>query len=149
MKKKILNIIAVFSFLTIVSLPVVAQDSEQNYTYYYNLGYAKLIDGSFDDAINIFEQTLAIKPDCTEAFLGLGIAYRQKNDLQNALIATQKALKIDPDYFKAYYNLGLIYEQLGNKKDALEAYNTFYKRVPEAKNIPDLKQKIDQLKKET
>lgn len=123
-------------------------EQAQDYTYYYNLGYAKLVDGSFNTAIDIFQQTLKLKPDCAEAYLGLGIAYRQINQPDKALDATQKALQYDPGYFKAYYNLGLIYEQQGKKKEAYDAYKTFYKKVPESRNIPNLKDKIEKLKAE-
>ena len=145
--KKLLSILIIGALLFVFSNASFAQGNE-DYTYYYNLGYAKLVDGDFKEAVDIFNKTLSFKPDCAEALLGLGIAYRQLKDLNKALEATEKALKFDPKYYKAYYNLALIYEQQGNKKDAFEAYKIFYKKVPEAKNIPDLKEKIDQLKKE-
>lgn len=142
--KKTFIVFLVFSLLTVCSGNSFAQ-VEQDYTYYYNLGYAKLIDGSFTEAINIFDQALKINSNCSEAYLGLGIAYRQLNQLDKALESTLKALQYNPNYYKAYYNLGLIYEQQGNKKEALNAYKTFVKKVPESRNIPDLKTKITQL----
>lgn len=145
--KKLASIVLTALIILVFSNNCYCEES-QDYTYYYNLGYAKLVDGSFDMAIKIFQQTLELKPDCAEALLGLGIAYRQTHELNKALEATKKALKYDPNYFKAYYNLGLILEELNDKKGALEAYKTFYKKVPEAKNIPDLKEKINSLKQE-
>ncbi|MEW5820640.1 MAG: tetratricopeptide repeat protein [Cyanobacteriota bacterium] len=143
--KKLITTTLFISLLVLFSNNCYSQES-QDYTYYYNLGYAKLVDGSFEKAIEIFNHTLELKPDCSEAYLGLGIAHRQLNQLEKALEATNKALETDPEYFKAYYNLGLIYEQIGNKQEALNAFKTFYKRVPEAKNIPDLKIRMKRLK---
>lgn len=120
----------------------------ENYNYYYSLGYSELVDGNFEKSIDIFNKAIKLKPDATEAYIGLGIAYRQVNQLDKALEVTKEALQYDPSYYKAYYNLALTYEQQGKIKEAVEAYRIFYKKVPEAKNIPDLKEKIKLLSKQ-
>lgn len=144
MKKLIIQTLIVLTIIINGTSAVFCQDQDDA-TYYYNLGYAKLVDGSFKEAINIFNQTLQINPESSEAYLGLGIAYRQIDDLDKALEATKKALEFNPDYFKAYYNLALIYEQQGQIREAIKAYKIFFKKVPEARNIPDLKDKIKEL----
>ncbi|MGD9580857.1 MAG: tetratricopeptide repeat protein [Vampirovibrionia bacterium] len=143
-----------FSKLLILSLLLVMQNAsfaqeEQDYKYYYTLGYAELVDGDFAKSVNVFNKAISINPEAVEAYIGLGIAYRQLNQLDKALEATKKALEYDPSYYKAYYNLGLTYEQQGKMKEAVKAYSIFYKKVPEAKNIPDLKEKIQRLKNQT
>lgn len=135
-------------FVLLFSQTVCFAQETEDYKYYYTLGYAELVDGNFNKAIKIFNKAITIKPDAIEAYIGLGIAYRQVNQLDKALEATEEALRRDPHYYKAYYNLGLTYEQQGKMKEAVKAYSTFYKKVPEAKNIPDLKEKIERLKEQ-
>jgi superkiller protein 3 len=146
--KKITIIFLTFLIVFLSSISTGFSQEQPDYTYYFNLGYSKLVDGQFNQAIDIFNQTIELQPDCSEAYLGLGIAYRQLHELEKALKATQKALDYNPRYYKAYYNLGLIYEEKGKKKEALEAFKRFFKKVPEARNIPDLREKIKQLEKE-
>jgi tetratricopeptide (TPR) repeat protein len=148
MKKKLITALIALLLIFNAGHAVFSQETE-DYTYYFNLGYSKLVDGKFNQAIEIFNKTLEIEPHCSEAYLGLGIAYRQLNQLDKALEATQKSLEYNPKYYKAYYNLGLILEQQDKKTEALQAFRTFYKKVPEARNIPDLKDKIESLKTAT
>lgn len=137
-------LLIIFIFSCFIN-PAFAQDADE-YIDYYNKGYNKLTEGEFQDSIELFNKSLIINPKFYEAYLGLGIAYRLSNRLNDSLNATRKSIELSPRYYKAYYNLGLIYEQQGNYKAAYDAYKIFFKNVSEAKDIPQLKDKIKELK---
>ena len=53
----------------------------------------------------------------------MGIALRDKGDLDDAIKAYNKALSIKPDYADAYNNMGIALRDHGNLDDAITAYN--------------------------
>ena len=145
--RKSLSVIILTTFIFSLSSFALTKADNFDYEDYYRLGYTKLLEGAFDDCIGLFQKSVEIKPTSAEAYLGLGMAYRQLGQLDKALDSTKKALQYNPKYYKAYYNLGLIYEAQGNNAQALKAYKTFYNKTPEARNIPGFENKIDRLEK--
>jgi len=73
------------------------------------------------------------------SFNNIGIVYRQKGDLENALVQFQKGLEIrtrvfgsdHPDVATSYQNLAAVYHRQGNhvqtKEMATKAYHIFLK----------------------
>jgi tetratricopeptide (TPR) repeat protein len=65
--------------------------------------------GKYDEAIAKFNEVIASVPKCTECYVGIGAANREKKDYAAAEAAYKKALEIDPSYIEAYSGLANIY----------------------------------------
>jgi tetratricopeptide (TPR) repeat protein len=65
--------------------------------------------GKYDEAIAKFNEVIASVPKCTECYIGIGAANREKKDYAAAEAAYKKALEIDPNYIEAYSGLANIY----------------------------------------
>lgn len=105
-----------------------------------------LSSGDFNSAIDSYKKAIDKKSDYAEAYMGLGVAYKQIGDYSNAEKATLTALELKPTYYTAYYNLGLIYELMGENEKAIKSYETFLKYVPEAAKYTDAKKRVSDLK---
>jgi len=143
MKKRIFISIFSIGFFLLLFVPVFSQGIND----YFTKANYMLISGNLNEAVNYYNLAIQQNPKFPEAYMGLGMAYKELGRYQEAYLATSKAIKLRPDYFQAYYNLGLILEKQNNCEDAIKAYDKFLKEVPAADRFSDVKQKIMQLKK--
>jgi tetratricopeptide (TPR) repeat protein len=144
MKKRyfILAIILIFA-LSLFFKPVLSQNNND----YYNRANSMLVAGNFEKAAEYYNIVIQRNPNSADAYLGLGMVYKELGRYNDAYNATQKAIKLKPNYYQAYYNLGLILEMLGKNQEAIEAYDKFLDEVPGAEKFSDAKQRISRLKK--
>jgi hypothetical protein len=82
-------------------------------------GAAWLHEGGFEQARQRFLEALEIDADIPEAYNGVGVTYRMRNELDRALEWYKKALTIDPDFGDAYYNMACVYALRGERTLAL------------------------------
>ncbi|MFC1864571.1 tetratricopeptide repeat protein [Chloroflexota bacterium] len=57
--------------------------------------------GLTDQAITQLEETIAINQNCAEVYIGLGLAYEKKGDINKAIAAYERALYLQPDSWLA------------------------------------------------
>jgi tetratricopeptide (TPR) repeat protein len=62
-----------------------------------------------EQAIEAYQQALALRPDDTDALNDQGAMYRQTGDFQRALTNFEKAFSIDPHNLESLYNSGYVY----------------------------------------
>lgn len=76
----------------------------------------------FPEALALFNQALAIDPQCYEALNGKGatLAFQGKHEQGLALI--QQALVLNPSFVYGHFNLGLANELAGRWEPAIAAY---------------------------
>jgi len=82
-------------------------------------GAAYLNEGSFEAARRRFLEAIETDGGIPEAFNGVGVTWRMRNDLERALEWYKKALVVDPDFGDAYYNMACVYALRGEKDLAL------------------------------
>jgi Flp pilus assembly protein TadD len=82
-------------------------------------GAAYLNEGNFEQARKRFLAALDEDPTVPEAYNGVGVTYRMRNDLPRALDWYKRALAVDPDFGDAYYNMACVYAMRGEKEMAL------------------------------
>jgi tetratricopeptide (TPR) repeat protein len=63
----------------------------------------------YDEAINQFNQVVALSPECLECYLNLGTAHAAKQQYGEAEAAYKKAIELKPDSGEAYTGLTNIY----------------------------------------
>lgn len=82
-------------------------------------GQAALTRKAFDEAIALYQQTLAQEEDLPQAWDGLATAYAQKGDYAASLQANQKAQALAPDCYLSHRNLAILYRMQGRLAEAL------------------------------
>jgi tetratricopeptide (TPR) repeat protein len=82
-------------------------------------GKAYLDEGNFEAARKRFTAAIAADPGVPEAYNGVGVTYRMRNALPDALAWYKKALEADPDFGDAYYNMACVYALQGEMALAL------------------------------
>lgn len=135
----LLLILSLFVFFK----PVLSQNSDD----YYNKANTMLVSGHFEAAAENYNKVLQKNPSFADAYLGLGMAYKELGKYDEAYMATSMAIKLKPAYYQAYYNLGLILEMQGKNSEAIQAYEKFLDEVPGAEKFSDAKKRISVLKK--
>ncbi len=72
-------------------------------------GAAWLTEGNFEQARGRFLEAIDLDASIPEAYNGVGVTYRMRNELSRALDWYKKALAVDPDFGDAYYNMACVY----------------------------------------
>ena len=78
--------------------------------------------GHFDEAIEAYKKTIAIKPDFAEAYYNMGNTLKEQGKLEEAIETYKKTLAIKPDYAEAYNNIGIALKEQGKPDAAIKAY---------------------------
>lgn len=90
---------------------------------YYNLAnLIKLDPTRLQEAYDLYQTALSMKPDFVEAHMNKGDVLLKLNRTTDAKQSFEKAIHYSPDYTDAHYNLGTAYIQLGQKKQAEMCY---------------------------
>ena len=90
---------------------------------YYNL--ANLIKSDplrLQEAHDLYQTALSMKPDFIEAHLNRGDVLLKLNRTRDAKTSFEKALQYNPGYTDALFNLGTAHLQLGEKTEAEKCY---------------------------
>lgn len=82
-------------------------------------GAAWLGEGNFEQARRRFLEAIDLDASIPEAYNGVGVTYRMRNELARALEWYKKALAVDPDFGDAYYNMACVYALEGRRDLAL------------------------------
>jgi tetratricopeptide (TPR) repeat protein len=78
-------------------------------------------------SLESYKKAIEFDPDYADAYVGLGNAYLQTNNLDGGIFCLEKALKIQPGQGPVIYNLGMAYFLKGDKQRALGYFNLFKK----------------------
>lgn len=74
---------------------------------------------ALQQALDMYQQILEIKPDYADAIHNVGwINYQYKQDYNTALDCFTKAIKAESNFYEAWYNRGKTYEKLGKAAEA-------------------------------
>ena len=84
-----------------------------------------------DSAIDSYKQALKIKPDYAEAYINMGVALKDKGELEAAIDSYKQALKIKSDYAEAYCNMGISLQEKGEPEAAIDSYKQTLKIKPD------------------
>ena len=90
---------------------------------YYNL--ANLIKADplrLQEAYNLYQTALSMKPDFIEAHLNKGDVLLKLNRTHDAISSFERALQYNPEYADALFNLGSAHMQLGERTEAERSY---------------------------
>ncbi len=86
-------------------------------------GYSLTELSRFDEALEAYDQAIALKPDHAQAWARKGRTLRLLERYEDALICYNRALDIDPKFAWAWNGKGIIMERLGRLEQALECFD--------------------------
>jgi protein O-mannosyl-transferase len=89
-----------------------AVKTPDNARAHFNLGYAWLNIGQYDNAIASYERVIEINPNSADAHYHLGIACWRNHEWDKAMVEYNRAIEIKPDFTFAYYSRGIGYGSL-------------------------------------
>jgi len=75
----------------------------------------------------------------------VGIFYLKKGRYAAAISRFKQALRDQPDNTDALLHLGEAYEKKGEPADAIKSYREYLRLLPEAKNAPKIRERIEKL----
>ena len=86
--------------------------------------------GEYDEAMNLFDHALSIKPKNSFAWTGKSAALAKQGKLDEALECVEKAIKSNKKNANAWYNKGEILEKLNILTEANKCYDKAKKIDP-------------------
>jgi len=89
---------------------------------YVHLGNTYLRDGRPSQAIDVYRDGLQRQPGSPLLQFNLGVALRQVDDIDGAIVQFKRAIALFPDYFQAYFSLGNAYRDKKMRAEAEAAY---------------------------
>ncbi|HEY7912713.1 MAG TPA: tetratricopeptide repeat protein, partial [Blastocatellia bacterium] len=106
--------------------------------------------GLVEEAIEEYKKALRLARNASpEAHIGLGIAYRESNELSEAIKAYYAGLAQDMDTEPIlYYHLAEMLESQQRNKEAIAAYENYIRLDPEGEFATAAQSIIDRLKEE-
>jgi superkiller protein 3 len=78
--------------------------------------------GKHAEAIEKFQQALALDPQRVSILGNMAESYRKLGKLQEALDTYKKAIAMNPNESAYYTNMGVVLDQMGKSQESLEAY---------------------------
>jgi tetratricopeptide (TPR) repeat protein len=88
----------------------------------FNLAAIKRDQGLLNDAKTLYEETISIDQNFTEAYNNLGEVLRDQGHSNSAKECFEKALNVDSNFSMASYNLGILYQDSGNLNEAIDFF---------------------------
>ncbi|MEO1428207.1 MAG: tetratricopeptide repeat protein [Cyanobacteria bacterium J06632_19] len=98
-------------------------------TAWFDLGNSRQERGKLKEAVEAYQQAIALKPNFIEAHYSLGMILHEQGELEAAGDCYQKVLEINPRFSDAYFNLAKIHQQQNNLKEAISAYRQGLKLI--------------------
>lgn len=77
---------------------------------------------TFTRVENLLKHAVSSDPQCTEAWLQLGIVQATRRDYPKAIEFYGRAIQANPQLSEAHYRLGVAYDRMGDKQKAAEQF---------------------------
>lgn len=105
-----------------VSTPSVSTEDQQKALSLYDQGLKLYYDRQFSSALALFNEALALDPNCYQALNGKGATYAFQGRYEEGITLIKQALGLKPDFVYAHFNLGLAHELASHWTEAIESY---------------------------
>ena len=84
-----------------------------------DMGLSLMKNGNLEEAIVLLESTIKDNPGFIDAYINLGLCYKEQNDYTRALSSLENALKLKSNDARVYSNIGWIYYLQEKYEDAI------------------------------
>jgi tetratricopeptide (TPR) repeat protein len=95
------------------------------------LGTTLQVLGQFEDAVEVFDLALSLKPDFAEAWSNRGNALKELGRLDDSVASYNKAIALKPDFAVASYNRGNALRDSGYVAEAIAAFEKAIEITPD------------------
>jgi cytochrome c-type biogenesis protein CcmH/NrfG len=132
----------------IQTLKDIVKKDPKNLSAWVEMGNLYFDSNQPNEAIEAYNQYLAIKPDNPDVRTDLGIMYRNLGQFDKAFEEFRKAAQIDPKHINSRYNLGLVL--LHDKQDmkgAIKAWEEYLRVDSKSERAERIKVQMEKLKK--
>jgi tetratricopeptide (TPR) repeat protein len=132
----------------IQTLKDIVKKDPKNLSAWVEIGNLYFDSNQPKEAIEAYNQYLAIKPDNPDVRTDLGIMYRNLGQFDKALEEFRKAAQIDPKHINSRYNLGLVL--LHDKQDmkgAIKAWEEYLRVDSKSERAERIKVQMEKLRK--
>jgi cytochrome c-type biogenesis protein CcmH/NrfG len=129
------------------ALKEIVKKDPKNASAWVELGNLYFDSNQAQEAIQAYQQSLALNPDNADVRTDLGIMYRKLGEFDKALDEFKKAAKIDPKHINSRYNIGIVL--LHDKQDikgAIQAWEDYLKVDPSSERGQRLKGQIEKMR---
>ena len=117
-------------YLSYVHYDKALKFDQENVRLEYKKGLVLLLGDKHDDAVGQFQRVIKMDPEYAKAYEGIGKAYYEKGDYQQAEKYLKNAIKIDPKLWKSHTYLATIYKKQKNYKSAISAFQVALESSP-------------------
>jgi len=134
--------------LKIQALKDIVKKDPKNLPVLVELGNLYFDSGQPKEAIEAYNQYLAIKPDNADVRTDMGIMHRASGDFDRAIEEFKKAAQSDPKHINSRYNIGIVL--LHDKNDvqgAIKAWEEYLKVDSKSEKALRVKAQIERMKK--
>ncbi len=95
--------------------------------YYYAMTLWKQKGKSVDTPAlqqvqDLLTKAITVDPQCSEAYLQLGVLEVTRHDFEKAIGYYNKAIEANPQLSEAHYRLGVAYDRVGEKEKAQQQF---------------------------
>jgi len=98
--------------------------SNKRYLYYYSIGLVLEKLGKIPQAIQAYQQTIALEPQWIDTYNNLGNIFFYSGELEQAETFYHQAITTQPEHFGSYLNLGNVLMRQGKFEQAIKTYQT-------------------------
>jgi len=97
----------------------------------YKIGLLLLREEENQEALNVFKTVAEADPEFARAFEGMGRAYFQMRNLDQARLNLLQGLQLNQELWRSRAFLGMVYDRLGDSSRAVEEYQKAIDLRPE------------------
>ena len=108
----------------------------------FDKGYACLMQGRVDEALDLFHETLEVSPDHWRCHSEVGLIYLRRGENDRGIYHLRAALRANPDYAYAHFNLSIALSQIGELEESLRHAEEVLRIDPD---FPDARELRDTL----
>jgi len=102
--------------------PILLQEPNSAYEFFLLAADYKAYEEKFDEAANLLNTALNIRPDSAQAYNNLGNVLAKQGKLDEAISHFRRALQIQPDFAEAHNNLGNALAAQGKAGEAISHF---------------------------
>ena len=100
--------------------------------------------GDVDGAIARLESIQDLNPNFPQTNYNLGVAYKEKQDLDKSAHYLERAISLKPDFYQAHIALSAVYEELVEKLIQQELENLKESKKDENLTVEDIEFTVEQ-----
>ena len=127
---KTLFSLGVTTFCGVVTISTINAVKSNNATDLYQRGETFLELKRYNDALEVYNRAVELKPEYAEAWIGQGNTHLGLKRYQDALEAYDKAIQLKPNYLEAWNGRGKALDYLQRYEEAIASFDSALKIQP-------------------